>query len=83
MELSAISTFFLKFGVVLLVLNEIRGFVMAAPIVWGLYESGGSAWAWFIGLCMLAGIAFSVIVPLMIAAWARERLAKRKQAASA
>lgn len=83
MELSAVSAFFLKFGVVLVVLNEIRGVVMAAPVIWGLYETGGSAWAWFITACMLAGIAFSVIVPLMIAAWAKEKLAKRAALAKA
>ncbi|MXO61871.1 hypothetical protein [Qipengyuania oceanensis] len=77
MELSAISAFLLKFGAVLLILNEIRGFVMAAPIVWSLYQHGGSAMTWFITMCMLAGIAFSVIVPLMLAAWAKEKLARR------
>ncbi|MFN2100492.1 hypothetical protein [Altererythrobacter sp. MF3-039] len=82
MGLSAIASLLLKFGLALVVLNEIRGIIMAAPLIWGLYTAGGSAWDWFITLCLLAGIAVSVIVPLMLAAWAKEKLEKKNASAA-
>ena len=55
----------LKTGVVLLVLNEVRGLVLAAPVIYGMYQAGGSLMAIWIGFCSLAGIALSVIVPMV------------------
>ena len=57
----------LKAGAVLLVANEVRGFILAAPVLYGMYLAGGTAMAIWIGFCSLAGIALSVIVPLLIA----------------
>ncbi|MXP40224.1 hypothetical protein GRI75_01020 [Altererythrobacter soli] len=57
----------LKTSVVLLVLNEVRGLVLAAPVIYGMYQAGGSLMAIWIGLCSLAGIALSVIVPMFAA----------------
>ena len=51
----------------LLVANEIRGLILAAPVLYGMYMAGGTAMAIWIGLCSLAGIALSVIVPLFFA----------------
>lgn len=65
-----LSTFlglFLKAGAVLLVVNEIRGLVLAAPVLCGMYQAGGSLMALWIGFCSLAGIAVSVIVPVFAA----------------
>ena len=73
----ALISLLLKFGAALLVANEIRGVVMAAPLIWKLYDAGGSRWDLFITLCMLCGIAVSLVVPLMLAAWAKEKLEKR------
>jgi hypothetical protein len=57
----------LKTSVVLLVLNEVRGLVLAAPVIYGIYQAGGSLMAIWIGVCSLAGIALSVIVPMFAA----------------
>lgn len=49
------------------VFNEIRGLVLAAPVLYGMYQAGGSLMAIWLGFCSLAGIALSVIVPLFAA----------------
>ena len=54
----------LKVGAVAMIFNEIRGLVLAAPVLYGMYTSGGSAMAIWLGVCALGGIALSVIVPL-------------------
>jgi hypothetical protein len=48
---------------VLLVLNEVRGLIMAAPIIYGLIVTGGTRMALWVAFCSLAGIALSVVVP--------------------
>ena len=54
---------------VLWIINEIRGAVLAAPVLWGLFQVNTVMAVWT-SLCMLGGIALSVIVP----AWALQRL---------
>ena len=56
-----------KAGLGLLVVNEIRGLVLAGPVLYGLYQAGGTAMAIWLALCSLAGIALSVFVPLLVA----------------
>jgi hypothetical protein len=56
-----------KAGIALLVLREVRGFVLAGPVLYGMYEAGGTAMAIWLGICSLAGIALSVVVPMFIA----------------
>ena len=51
---------------IVLVANEIRGFVMAAPVLYGIYLAGGTLMAIWIGFCSLAGIGLSVVVPLAL-----------------
>ena len=68
---------FMKLGVVALIFNEVRGAVMAVPVLYGMYYSGGSLMAIWVGFCSLAGIALSVIVPI-IAAKRIERFAQSK-----
>lgn len=55
-----------KTGVVVLVANEVRGFILAAPVLYGMYASGGETMALWVGFCSLAGIAISVIAPLFV-----------------
>lgn len=64
----------LKASAVLLVFNEVRGLILAAPVLYGMYQAGGSLMALWLGFCSLAGIALSVIVP-MIAATRLRKLA--------
>ena len=74
-QLSEFLGHFLKIGAVLLVFNEIRGFVLAAPVLYAIYETGGSLMGLWIGFCSLAGIALSVAVPLLAARRLKKRLA--------
>lgn len=55
---------------VLLILNEVRGLILAAPVLYALWYSGGTIMAMWVAFCSLAGIILSVIVPL----WAARRL---------
>ena len=57
----------LKAGLGLLVVNEVRGLVLAAPVLYGMYEAGGTTMAVWLGVCSLAGIALSVLGPLIVA----------------
>ena len=57
----------LKLGAVALVLNEIRGLVLAVPVLYGMYQAGGTLMAIWLGICSLAGIALSVVGPLFVA----------------
>ena len=65
--LSLVVGLFIKTGIALLVLNEIRGFILAVPILYGMYEAGGTLMSVWLGICSLAGIALSVIVPMFVA----------------
>jgi hypothetical protein len=53
-----------KSAVVLFVINEVRGVALAIPVMWGMYQAGGTAMAIWLGFCSLAGIALSVMAPL-------------------
>jgi hypothetical protein len=57
----------LKAGTGAIALNEIRGLILAGPVIYGMYEAGGTVMAIWLGLCSLGGIALSVIVPLIAA----------------
>ena len=65
----------LKAGAVLLALNEVRGLVLAGPVMYAMYQSGGTLMAIWIGFSSLAGIAISVVIPLFAARKLQARLA--------
>ena len=56
-----------KAGVALLVANEIRGLVLAGPVLYGMYANGGTLIAMWAAACSLAGIALSIIGPMFVA----------------
>ena len=56
-----------KVGLGVLVANEARGLVLAAPVLYGMYEAGGTAMAIWLAICSLAGIALTVFGPLFVA----------------
>ncbi len=64
---SILAALLLKAGVGLLVANEIRGLVLAGPVIYAMYAAGGTLMAMWIAICSLAGIAISVIGPLFVA----------------
>ena len=66
-SISTLVGLVIKAGLALLVANEVRGFVLAAPILYGMYEAGGTIMAIWLGICSLAGIALSVVGPLFLA----------------
>ena len=74
--LSTIAELLLKLGVGLLVLNEVRGLILAAPILYAMYEAGGTIMALWIGFCSLAGIALSVVLPVIAARKIQMRLGR-------
>ena len=65
--LSILGTALLKVGFVALVANEVRGLILAAPVLYGMYAAGGTWMAVWLGFCSLAGIAISVVAPLFLA----------------
>ena len=65
--LSILGTALLKVGFVALVANEVRGLILAAPVLYGMYAAGGTWMALWLGFCSLAGIAISVAAPLFLA----------------
>lgn len=66
-SLSIFLGLLMKTGAVLFVANEIRGLILAAPVLYGIYEAGGTWVAIWVGFSSLAGIALSVIVPMYAA----------------
>jgi hypothetical protein len=56
-----------KAGLAILVANEVRGFLLAAPVLYAMYETGGTMMAVWLAACSLAGIALSVVGPLFVA----------------
>lgn len=65
--LSTLAGLFLKAGIVMLVANEVRGLILAAPVLYGMYQAGGTLMALWIGFCSLMGILISVVAPLLLA----------------
>ena len=66
-SISTLVGFLVKAGLALLLANEVRGFAIAAPVLYGMYEAGGTLMAIWLGVCSLAGIALSVVGPLFVA----------------
>jgi hypothetical protein len=79
--LSTLLSLTAKAGVAAVIFNEVRGAVLAVPVLYAMYLSGGSLMAIWLGFCSLAGIALSVVVPI-IATRKLERFAQAKIAAS-
>lgn len=64
---STLTGLLVKAGIVALVVNEVRGFVLAAPVLYAMYATGGTWTALWLGFCSLAGIVLSVVAPLFVA----------------
>jgi hypothetical protein len=56
-----------KAGLGALVANEVRGLILAGPVLYGMYQAGGTAMALWLAFCSLAGIGLSVLVPVFVA----------------
>ena len=56
-----------KLGLAALVANEVRGLILAGPVLYTMYMAGGTAMAAWVAFCSLAGIALSVFAPMLVA----------------
>jgi hypothetical protein len=65
--LSTLVNALAKSALVLLVTNEVRGLILAGPVLYAMYQAGGTLMAIWLGFCSLAGIALSVLVPMVAA----------------
>lgn len=65
--LSSFTGLLIKGGIAALVANEVRGLLLAVPVLYEMYAAGGTWMAIWIGLCSLAGIAASVVAPIFVA----------------
>ena len=84
--LGSISTLvgaLLKVGAVVIVLNEVPGVILAAPVLWGMYEAGGTLMAIWLGFSSLAGIVLSVAIPAIAASKLRKRFGSKPAASLA
>ena len=63
---STLAGLALKGGIALMVANEVRGLILAAPVLYGMYLAGGTMMGLWIGICSLAGILISV-TPIFVA----------------
>lgn len=52
----------LAIGAAVLLANEIRGLILAAPVLYAMAQASTWSAVW-VGLCSLAGVALSVAVP--------------------
>ena len=64
---SSLGAVLLKVGVVALLINEVRGVMLAGPLLYAMYRTGGTWMAMWLGFCALAGIAISAGAPLFVA----------------
>lgn len=64
--LATLVDLLMKSAIVAFILNEVRGAILAVPVLYGMYQAGGTLMAIWIGFCSLAGIGLSVVVPLVI-----------------
>lgn len=63
--IASLADLIVKSAIVMFVLNEVRGVVLAVPVFYGMYQAGGTLMAIWLGISSLAGIAVSVIVPIV------------------
>jgi hypothetical protein len=63
--IASLADLLLKSAFVMFLLNELRGIVLAVPVLYGMYQAGGTLMAIWLGICSLGGIALTVIVPIV------------------
>ena len=65
--MASVKSILAKFAAVALIANEVRSFVIAAPIMLMLWHSGGTLMAIWLVFCSMVSIMISVIVPIIVA----------------
>lgn len=64
---STLTGLLLKVGVIALLVNEVRGVLLAGPVLYAMYRTGGTGMTLWLGFCGLVGIGLSVAAPLVLA----------------
>jgi hypothetical protein len=64
---STLTGLLLKVGVIALLVNEVRGIILAGPVLYAMYRTGGSWMAMWLGFCALVGIGLSIAAPTFLA----------------
>jgi sensor c-di-GMP phosphodiesterase-like protein len=64
--LATFADLLLKSAIVAFLVNEVRGVVLAVPVLYAMYQAGGTLMAIWLGVCSLGGIALSVLVPVYV-----------------
>lgn len=57
----------IRAGVVAILANEVRGFVVAAPVLYVMFRSGGNLMTIWLCFCALVGVALTTVAPLIVA----------------
>ena len=65
-SVSKFAQLLLKIGAVAILLNEVRGIVLAGPVLYMMYRDGGTWMAMWLVFCSLAGIALFVAKKLQL-----------------
>lgn len=77
-ELASLVSSLLKGSIPFFVVNEVRGLILAGPLLVAMYQAGGSLMAIWLAVCSLAGIALSVGGPVWLAR-ALPRVVRRQE----
>lgn len=64
--LATLADLLMKSVIVAFAANEVRGLILAGPVLYGMYQAGGTLLAIWLGFCSLGGIALSVLVPIFV-----------------
>ncbi len=64
--LATLADLLMKSAIVAFAANEVRGLILAGPVLYGIYQAGGTLMAIWLGICSLGGIALSVLVPVFL-----------------
>lgn len=64
--LATLVDLLMKSVIVAFAANEVRGLILAGPVLYGMYQAGGTLLAIWLGFCSLGGIALSVLVPIFV-----------------
>jgi len=60
--------------------NQVRGILLAAPVIVSLIKAGGAPMAFWVGLCMMFGIMVEVCGPILVWKAARKFFDGRRKA---
>ena len=73
-SMETLGSYLAKFGALAFILNEIRGAILALPVIYTMWHAGSDAMKLWLCFCTIAGIGLSVVVPMWaMRSWSRRR----------